>query len=91
VCNLIKFKSCRLAASKPHQLYADKGIDLATVKEAGNELRLAYQILSQADEEDMVDYAVFTVKAAEKRYGYLLKKYKQQEKQELLRTKGGNI
>lgn len=91
MCSISKCKSFWSGSRKPRHLSNNKGIDLETVKAAGNELRQAYQILSQADEEDMVDYAVFTVKAAEKRYGYLLKKFKEQEKRESLQAKGGKI
>ncbi|HZK87472.1 MAG TPA: DUF2508 family protein [Syntrophomonas sp.] len=58
------------------------------VKKAGDELRQAYQILAQVDDQDMVDYAVFTLQAAEKRYGYLLKKLKEQEKRESFAAEG---
>ncbi|CFX23336.1 Uncharacterized [Syntrophomonas zehnderi OL-4] len=56
-------------------------LDKATVQQAGLELRQAYQVLSEVEDPDMVDYAVFTVQAAEKRYGYLVRRLKEQEKQ----------
>lgn len=55
-------------------------VDKAIVQQAGLELRQAYQVLSEVEDPDMVDYAVFTVQAAEKRYGYLVRKLKEQEK-----------
>lgn len=57
------------------------GIDREMVQQAGLELRQAYQVLSRVEDNDMVDYAVFTLQAAEKRYDYLLKKMKEQERQ----------
>ncbi len=91
MCNISKCKYFWFGYRKPLHISNDKEIDRETVIAAGNELRHAYQIFSQAEEEDMVDYAVFTVKAAEKRYGYLLKKLKEQEKRESWQAKGGTI
>lgn len=91
MCNYLK-DNClwpRLVRTPP--LQKETGINRKILQEAGDELRQAYQILSHADEEDLVDYAVFAVKAAEKRYGYLLKKLKEQEKKESLGTEGGEI
>jgi len=91
VCNFFKCKCLRLGSGRAYSSSQKTGINPAIVKEAGDELRQAYQILSQADEEDLVDYAVFMVKAAEKRYGYLLKKLKEQEKRESLGAEGGEF
>lgn len=90
MCGFFKCKCLRIG-SKPFAMSKGTKINPEIVKAAGDELRHAYQVLSQADEEDMVDYAVFTVNAAEKRYGYLLKKLKEQEKQELLGIEGGEF
>jgi hypothetical protein len=91
VCSFFKCKYFK-SGSKNHLTPSrETKINPEIVKAAGDELRHAYQILSQADEEDMVDYAVFTVNAAEKRYGYLLKKLKEQEKRELLGIEGGEF
>lgn len=54
------------------------------IQQAGQELSQAYQVLSRVEDQEMVDYAVFTLQAAEKRYGYLLKKLREQEKQNKL-------
>jgi len=91
VCSFFKCKYLKIDSNKTVSLAKETKINPELVRAAGNELRQAYQILSQADEEDMVDYAVFTVNAAEKRYGYLLKKLKEQEKREFLRLEGGEI
>ncbi len=54
-------------------------LDRAAVQQASLEVRQAYQVLAQVEDPDMVDYAVFTLQAAEKRYAYLIKKMKEQE------------
>jgi hypothetical protein len=89
-----RFYKCKWSLFKSKKLDSalkTGGVDRAMVKEAGEELRQAYQTLALADNNDMVDYAVFTLQAAEKRYGYLLKKLKEQEKQESFIAKGGEI
>ena len=91
MCSFFKCKCLKIASNKAFSLSKETKINPELVRAAGNELRQAYQILSQADEEDMVDYAVFTVNAAEKRYGYLLKKLKEQEKREFMRLEGGEF
>ena len=91
MCSFFKCKCLRIGSNKAFSLSKETRINPELVKTAGDELRHAYQILSQADEEDMVDYAVFTVNAAEKRYGYLLKKLKEQEKREFLGLEGGEF
>lgn len=91
MCSCFKDKCLWRRFTQTYPLPKETGVNRRIVKEAGDELRQAYQILSQADEEDLVDYAVFTVKAAEKRYGYLLKKLKEQEKKESFGAEGGEI
>lgn len=91
MCILSKCKWDLFWLRKPDDLHKANGIDRAMVKEAGEELRQAYQILAQVDDQDMVDYAVFTLRAAEKRYGYLLKKLKEQEKRESFAAEGGDF
>lgn len=83
MCSFFKRRCFWFDLNQTNRRTVKTGVDQEMVKEAGNELRQAYQILSQAEEEEMVDYAVFTVKAAEKRYSYLLKKFREQEKEDL--------
>lgn len=81
---MCKFTKCQMfkCLQKPQQQTSGKtGIDREMVRQAGEELKQAYQVLSRVEDGDMVDYAVFTLQAAEKRYGYLLKKLKEEEKQ----------
>lgn len=88
LCILSKCKWTLFWIRKPDARDNATGIDRIMVKKAGEELKQAYQMLAQVDDQDMVDYAVFTLRAAEKRYGYLLKKLKEQEKRESL-AEGG--
>lgn len=53
-------------------------------EEACTELQQAHELLNRVTEPDMVEYAVYSLKAAEKRYDYLIKKIRDQEKQYLL-------
>jgi len=46
------------------------------LKEANQELTLARNMFSRVEDPEMVDSAIFTLKAAEKRYDYLLKEIK---------------
>lgn len=46
------------------------------LKQAQQELEEAYNVFTLAEEPDMIDFAVYKLKAAEKRYGYLLKRIK---------------
>lgn len=43
---------------------------------AQQELESAYNLFSRAEDPDMIEYAVFNLKAAEKRYDYLIKRAK---------------
>ncbi|HCF49698.1 MAG TPA: hypothetical protein DER60_05410 [Syntrophomonas sp.] len=45
---------------------------------AKQELDLAYNMFSRAEDPDMIECAVFNLKAAEKRYDFLIKQAKQQ-------------
>lgn len=49
-------------------------------REAGEELKQAYELLERMTEPDMVDYAVYRLKAAEKRYDYMIKKMREHER-----------
>lgn len=70
--------------TKPDRNELIDQVDREMIQQAGEELSQAYQVLSRVEDQEMVDYAVFTLQAAEKRYGYLLKKLKEQEKQNRL-------
>jgi hypothetical protein len=45
---------------------------------AKQELESAYNLFARAEDPDMIEYAVFNLKATEKRYDYLIKRAKQQ-------------
>lgn len=50
------------------------------VREACDELKQAHDLLDRVHEPDMVEYAVYSLKAAEKRYDYLIKQIREQRK-----------
>lgn len=54
---------------------------------ARQELDSAYNLFSRAEDPDLIECAVYNLKAAEKRYDYLLK----QTKIQLARTKKGTM
>lgn len=83
MCRLTRWRQFFTPCWTSQKRKADQrlGLDRAALQKAGLELRQAYQVLSEAEDADMVDYAVFTLQAAEKRYGYLIKKLKEEEKQ----------
>jgi hypothetical protein len=89
VCSYFKCKNLVNRSSPACSRFSAAEFNQGLVKEAGDELRQAYQLLSQVVEEDLIDYAVFTVKAAEKRYSFLLKKLKEEEKQKSWAAEGG--
>lgn len=51
--------------------------EIRLIQIAGEEVAAARNIYSEIDDPDMVDWAVYKLTAAEKRYDYLLKKYRQ--------------
>ncbi|HEX3011134.1 MAG TPA: DUF2508 family protein [Syntrophomonadaceae bacterium] len=48
--------------------------------DAVTELKQAHDLLNQVTDPDMIDYAVYSLKAAEKRYDFVIKNLKKQEK-----------
>jgi len=48
------------------------------IAQAKQELDSAYNLFSRAEDPDMIECAVFHLKAAEKRYDFLIKQAKQQ-------------
>lgn len=53
--------------------------DLTEIKKAVEEMATARSICSQVDDPELVDWAVYSLTAAEKRYDYLLRKYRQKK------------
>lgn len=81
MCMIKRWNLSRCWNKPDKKLNKKMEIDREMIQQAGAEIRQAYQVLSQVEDNDMVDYAVFTLQAAEKRYGYLLRKLKEEEKQ----------
>ena len=59
--------------------------DIILIQEAKDELLTARLMFAQMEDPDMVDWAVYSMTAAEKRYDYLLKNYRQKKQPELSR------
>ena len=58
--------------SPPQKDYTEERL----LQKATEEMTNAYNLLSRVEDPEMVEYAVLTIKAAEIRYGYLLKQVK---------------
>ena len=53
--------------------------DVQIIKQAGEDVAAARNVYAQVEDPDMVEWAVYSLTAAEKRYDYLLKKYRQRK------------
>lgn len=53
--------------------------EIEMIHKAGEEVSAARNLFARADDPDMVDWAVFNLTAAERRYDYLLKKYRREK------------
>jgi hypothetical protein len=69
-------KTCRLL--NENQLEDSDFSDRELLKEAHLELMCAHNMFARVVDEEMVDCAIFSINAAEKRYNYLYKKIKQE-------------
>ena len=57
-----------------HVAFSDREL----LKEAHQELMCAHNMFARVVDEEMVDCAIYSINAAEKRYNYLYKKIKQE-------------
>ena len=71
-----QLKNCRLF-NENHQENVDFS-DRELLKEAHRELMCAHNMFARVVDEEMVDCAIYSINAAEKRYNYLYKKIKQE-------------
>ena len=53
--------------------------DLTEINRAVEEMATARSIYSQVDDPELIDWAVYSLTAAERRYDYLLRKYRQKK------------
>lgn len=58
-------------------------------QEACSDLKKAHELLNWVTDPDMVEYAIYSLKAAEKRYDYMIKQIKNQQKQLSLQATNG--
>ena len=49
------------------------------IEAANQEVAAARNLFARAEDPDMIEWAIFNLMAAEKRYNYLLKKYRQDQ------------
>ncbi len=54
--------------------------DREIIKQASEDVAAARNIYSNLDDPEMADWAVYSLTAAEERYNYLLKKYRQKNR-----------
>lgn len=69
-------KSCRLFNEKEQENIEFSDREL--LKEAHRELMCAHNMFARVVDEEMVDCAIYSINAAEKRYNYIYKKIKQE-------------
>lgn len=57
--------------------------DIILINQARDELLAARHMFAEMEDPDMVDWAVYNISAAEKRYNYLIKTYRRKKQVEL--------
>ncbi len=77
-CSNIWNKACSLfcLSENGQQQVNELMSDEVVLQQAYQELQQAQNWFANLDEPEMVDYAIFKIKAAEKHYDYLLKRIK---------------
>ncbi len=75
-CSNIWNKACRLLWLREdgRQQVNEHMSDECVLQEAHQELQQAQNWFANLDEPEMIDYAIYKIKAAEKHYDYLLKR-----------------
>lgn len=73
-----KWGKCFLLGGKP--VTAKPPGDEELLREAHRAVMEAHNLLTRVQDEDMIDCAIYNLKAAEKRYDYLLRRIKEQHR-----------
>lgn len=68
-----------LTFSERKEIEIDKYSTIALLREAHRDLEAAHKLMDQVVEQDMIEYAVYNLKAAEKRCDYLIKAIKEEK------------
>lgn len=76
ICTKWWEKFCSLWIIRTDEVDGAQLSNESLLKQADKELALARNMFSRVEDPEMVDCAIFTLKAAEKRYNYLFKKAK---------------
>jgi len=64
---------------RPDEKPSEPVDEIKLIQMAGEEVAAARNIYSAVEDPEMVEWAVYKLTAAEKRYDYLLKKYRQKK------------
>lgn len=79
-CSNLRNRICKYLSLKEEFFYSGPKSDEELLRQAQEELDQAHNLFSRVDDPDMIESAIYYLKAAEKRYDYLLKKIKSQHK-----------
>ncbi len=80
ICSGWWSRACNYLFLRDEAVNRVKTSDEEFLKEAYQELIEAQNLFARVDDPDMIDYAIYTLKAAEKRYDFLLKRIKNKRK-----------
>jgi hypothetical protein len=64
---------------KENEKMPDSLTDEELLRQAHCELQQASNLFSRVEDPDMIEYAIYNLKAAEKRYGFYLKRQKEKK------------
>lgn len=72
ICSTLWNKACEHLSLREKEI-TKRGSDKEAIKEAHQKLTEARNLFAMVDDPEMIDYAIYKLKAAEKRYDYLIK------------------
>ncbi|MDD2511200.1 MAG: DUF2508 family protein [Syntrophomonas sp.] len=85
ICSTIWNWACKYLILKEEDGIKEEASLEEMLQEAHREVQEAENLFTRVEEEEMIDYAILNLQAAEKRYNYLLKTLKQDRKLETSR------
>jgi len=78
ICSTLWNRACNYLFFREDITGQEKKPEEEMLKEAHQALIAAQNLFACADDPDMIDYAIYNLKAAEKRYNFLIKTIKKQ-------------
>lgn len=75
ICSTLWNRACEHLSLRDREVTRG-GSDKEIIKEAHQKLTEARNLFAMVDDPEMIDYAIYKLKAAEKRYDYLIKLFK---------------